>query len=80
MLSEQLREGFLPTPDPGVWCISVWRLQPLSFTHLPWIGVIGLEKRRLASQPQAKELHFHFALSPTNYVAGPGVGLSMDKA
>lgn len=79
MLSVQLRGGFRPTSDLGVQCFSVERLQYLGFTHLWWIGAVALRKSTLTFQPQARNLHFCFALSPTNHVAGLGIGLSMDE-
>lgn len=72
-LSVQLRRGFIPTPGPGV---PEERLQSLGYAMD--LGS-SPEEGRLSAQPQTRNLHFHFALSPTNYVAGPGVGLSIRK-
>lgn len=80
MLSVQLSGGFPPTPDPGILLIPAGRLQSGGSTHMPRIRTAALGKRRLISQSHARNLHFYFALSPTNFVAGPGVGLSMDDA
>lgn len=40
----------------------------------------GYPHLRLTSQAQTRDLHFHFALSPTDYVAVFDIGLSMGEA
>lgn len=80
MLSVQLVEAsHLPLIQGFCSSQQGW-LQSGGSTHMPWIRTAALGKRRLTSQSHARNLHFYFALSPTNFVAGPGVGLSMDDA